>query len=62
MEKIEKKIYTRSEFLEAWDMSNDFFYKFIKKNPGFPLMRYGRKIVIPIRQADDYMSSLINQR
>ena len=57
---MEKLFYTKSTFCKASGISPSTFYRWTKL-PGFPVIRCGRKILIPAREAEAWISKQIGK-
>ena len=54
----EKLFYTRDSFCKAAGISPVTFYRWTKL-PGFPIVRCGRKILVPRREAEVWISAQV---
>lgn len=62
MEKDERRkaVYTKRTFCEAYEVSPATFYRWTKL-PGFPVVRCGRKLLIPAEAADNWFNNQIGK-
>lgn len=57
----QRKSYTVEEFCEAWNIGPTSFYKYLRRNPEFPLIKLGYRLLIPIDKADKFMEEQAGQ-
>jgi len=58
----QKKAYTPKDFQESWQIGKSTFWKFLKENPDFPIIRLGRRVLIPVEDADNFMRRLMEKQ
>ena len=57
---MNKLFYEKHSFCEAAGISSATFYRWTKL-PGFPVVRCGRKILIPAKEAKDWISRQVGK-